>query len=103
MTTACSEGYDGSECWKAITCRTGPPWHLHRLLSWKPGAFGRASPFNDMEPRYLIAGPKDPSNNEQLYWSSKYGWVALASAERFTAADREFNRLPPESHWVQDE
>jgi hypothetical protein len=56
-----------------------------------------------MEGRYLIAGPKNPVTQKQLYWSSRRGWVDRESAERFTDADRQFNRLPRGGQWVMEE
>lgn len=49
-------------------------------------------------PKYVIAGPLDVLDNEQLYWSNEDGWVDRASATVFS--EPEYN-LPIDTSAIE--
>lgn len=52
------------------------------------------------ETEWRVAGPLDPLDGEQLYWSNEQGWVDKASADVWTSRD---DNLPDEGRWEQGE
>lgn len=50
------------------------------------------------ESEWRVAGPLDPLDGEQLYWSNNQGWVDRASADVFIKGTGD---LPDEGQWEQ--